>query len=190
MSILFDKYGLTTTRVKTLFETKRVKKIHKTKRTKKSFNQEIKIYPDHQGSRGDHVHTSLWGSLTILGRKPVPHHGKGGLFQLSFYLFLSSYLFFLIFPYILSSFPIYSYPVLSYLIFFNPCQDLAHCSSLQTLSCDYTLDLPNFEHVSDAGKDFIKKLLVLDPSERHTAAQALQHPWLTDNRVHFSFFYI
>ena len=81
VSILFDKYGLTTTRVKTLFETKRVKKIHKTKRTKKSFNQEIKIYPDHQGSRGDHVHTPLWGSLAILGRKPVPHHGKGGLFQ-------------------------------------------------------------------------------------------------------------
>ena len=64
---------------------------------------------------------------------------------------------------------------------------IAHSPSFQTLSCDYTLDLPNFEHVSDAGKDFIKKLLVLDPSERHTAAQALQHPWLTDNRVHSSF---
>ena len=51
---------------------------------------------------------------------------------------------------------------------------LHNCSfpSFQTLSCDYTLDLPNFEHVSDAGKDFIKKLLVLDPSERHTAHSA------------------
>jgi len=59
----------------------------------------------------------------------------------------------------------------------------------KTLSCDYTLDLPNFEHVSDAGKDFIKNLLVLDPSERHTAAQALQHPWLTDNRVYVEVLY-
>ena len=33
----------------------------------------------------------------------------------------------------------------------------------KTLSCDYTMDLPNFEHISHHGKDFISKLLVLDP---------------------------
>ena len=33
----------------------------------------------------------------------------------------------------------------------------------KTLTCDYTLDLPNFEHISPHGKDFISKLLVLDP---------------------------
>ena len=33
----------------------------------------------------------------------------------------------------------------------------------KTLSCDYTMDLPNFEHISENGKDFISKLLVLDP---------------------------
>lgn len=33
----------------------------------------------------------------------------------------------------------------------------------KTLSCDYTMDLPNFEHISEHGKDFIRKLLVLDP---------------------------
>ena len=33
----------------------------------------------------------------------------------------------------------------------------------KTLTCDYTLDLPNFEHISHHGKDFISKLLVLDP---------------------------
>jgi len=59
----------------------------------------------------------------------------------------------------------------------------------KTLSCDYTLDLPNFEHVSEAGKDFIKKLLVLEPSERQTAAETLQHPWLTDNRVYVEVLY-
>merc|ERR550519_3095866 len=59
----------------------------------------------------------------------------------------------------------------------------------KVLSCDYTLDLPNFEHVSEDGKDFIKKLLVLEPSERQTAAQTLQHPWLTDNRVYVEVLY-
>ena len=33
----------------------------------------------------------------------------------------------------------------------------------KTLSCDYTMELPNFEHISPHGKDFISKLLVLDP---------------------------
>ena len=33
----------------------------------------------------------------------------------------------------------------------------------KTLSCDYTMDLPSFEHISENGKDFITKLLVLDP---------------------------
>ena len=38
----------------------------------------------------------------------------------------------------------------------------------KTLSCDYTMDLPNFEHISHHGKDFISKLLVLDPKVRFT----------------------
>lgn len=54
----------------------------------------------------------------------------------------------------------------------------------KTLSCDYTMDLPNFEHISENGKDFITKLLVLDPKKRHTADECLVHPWLTDNRVY------
>jgi serine/threonine protein kinase len=72
----------------------------------------------------------------------------------------------------------------------------------KTLSCDYTMDLPNFEHISENGKDFITKLLVLDPKvkfiekvkfimicfttqKRQTADECLVHPWLTDNRVKF-----
>lgn len=41
----------------------------------------------------------------------------------------------------------------------------------KTLTCDYTLELPNFEHISTHGKDFISKLLVLDPKvpPRHSA---------------------
>ncbi|KAJ3370372.1 hypothetical protein GGF31_004203 [Allomyces arbusculus] len=33
-------------------------------------------------------------------------------------------------------------------------------------------------HVSDTAKDFIRGLLMLDPNERMTARQALEHPWL------------
>ena len=73
----------------------------------------------------------------------------------------------------------------------------------KTLSCDYTMDLPNFEHISPHGKDFISKLLVLDPKviclvslakkwqtifqQRLTAEQCLSHPWMTDNRVRKNF---
>jgi calcium-dependent protein kinase len=35
-------------------------------------------------------------------------------------------------------------------------------------------------HVSEAAKDFIKSLLVLDPKDRPTARQAQQHQWLQD----------
>ena len=45
------------------------------------------------------------------------------------------------------------------------------------------MDLPNFSHISEHAKDFIVKLLVLDPATRQTASGCLAHPWLTDNRV-------
>ena len=32
----------------------------------------------------------------------------------------------------------------------------------RTLGCDYTFDLPNFNHISEKAKDFISKLLLLD----------------------------
>ena len=35
--------------------------------------------------------------------------------------------------------------------------------------------------VSSAAKDFISKLLVVNPEQRLTAEQALQHPWFHDN---------
>ena len=35
------------------------------------------------------------------------------------------------------------------------------------------------EDVSDLAKDFINRLLVLDPDDRMTASQALRHSWLT-----------
>jgi len=59
----------------------------------------------------------------------------------------------------------------------------------KTLACDYTMDLPNFSHISENGVNFIKNLLVLNPHDRQTAGQALQHPWLTDNRVYVEVLY-
>lgn len=41
-------------------------------------------------------------------------------------------------------------------------------------------DKPGFKKVSADAIDFCKKLLVVDPKERMNAAQALQHPWLTN----------
>ena len=56
-------------------------------------------------------------------------------------------------------------------------------NTTQTLSCDYTMDLPNFSHISSDGQEFIRRLLVLEPAQRQTATECLAHPWLTDNRV-------
>jgi len=36
--------------------------------------------------------------------------------------------------------------------------------------------------VSTTAQDFIKKLLVIDPAERMTSQQALQHPWMIEHR--------
>ncbi|MCP9266046.1 Twitchin [Dirofilaria immitis] len=51
--------------------------------------------------------------------------------------------------------------------------------------CDWNMDDPSFTNISQDGKDFIKKLLILDPENRMTVHEALEHPWLsgTTNNV-------
>lgn len=44
----------------------------------------------------------------------------------------------------------------------------------------FTFHSPFFDNVSDSAKDFIRKLLDVDPARRLTAAAALAHPWLAD----------
>lgn len=44
----------------------------------------------------------------------------------------------------------------------------------------YQFDRPWWDNVSEKAKDFIKHLLVLDPSQRWTATQALNHPFIVD----------
>mmetsp|Transcript_5433 Transcript_5433/g.15988 ORF Transcript_5433/g.15988 Transcript_5433/m.15988 type:complete len:299 (-) Transcript_5433:1662-2558(-) len=47
------------------------------------------------------------------------------------------------------------------------------------MRAQYTLEGSHWEGKSDESKDMIKNLLVLDPKERMTAAQALSHKWLS-----------
>ncbi|CAG8495908.1 2451_t:CDS:2 [Gigaspora margarita] len=49
------------------------------------------------------------------------------------------------------------------------------------LRADYKFEPPEYwEGISPQAKDFIKKLLVVDPSQRLTAEQALHHVWLQE----------
>jgi calcium/calmodulin-dependent protein kinase I len=45
----------------------------------------------------------------------------------------------------------------------------------------YEFPEPEWNYISDTAKDFIKKLLVLDPKDRMTADQALEHPFLSSS---------
>jgi len=51
----------------------------------------------------------------------------------------------------------------------------------QIMKADYDFPPEYWNHVSKDAKDFIKKLLVVDPSKRLSSQQALSHPWLTGN---------
>jgi len=51
----------------------------------------------------------------------------------------------------------------------------------QIMKADYDFPEDYWEDISQEAKDFINKLLVVDPKKRLTAATALQHPWLSGN---------
>ena len=46
------------------------------------------------------------------------------------------------------------------------------------MSADYDYPADYWDEVSDQAKDFINKLLVVEPAKRLTTKQALEHPWL------------
>lgn len=48
----------------------------------------------------------------------------------------------------------------------------------QIINAEYEFPSPYFDSVSLEAKKFISSLLVVNPSERMTAEQALNHPWL------------
>jgi serine/threonine protein kinase len=48
------------------------------------------------------------------------------------------------------------------------------------LSGTYRYEPKYWEHVSAEAKDFISKLLVVEPSKRLTASQAMRHKWVSE----------
>lgn len=46
------------------------------------------------------------------------------------------------------------------------------------VSCDYSFNGLEWNSKSAESKDFISKLLLLDPYSRSTAEQCLSHPWI------------
>lgn len=48
------------------------------------------------------------------------------------------------------------------------------------LNASFNFPSPEWDGVSDSAKNFIKKLLVVDPEKRYTAEQALNDPWIQE----------
>jgi calcium/calmodulin-dependent protein kinase I len=64
---------------------------------------------------------------------------------------------------------------------FTPFYGSSHRELFQKiLALDYEFSMPDWGAISSDAKDFIARLLVLE-KDRPTAAQALMHPWLTQN---------
>jgi len=51
----------------------------------------------------------------------------------------------------------------------------------QIMSADYDFPPEYWDEVSDDAKDFIRRLLVIEPTQRLTTKQALKHKWVTGN---------
>ncbi|XP_076586719.1 serine/threonine-protein kinase Chk2 isoform X2 [Chaetodon auriga] len=50
----------------------------------------------------------------------------------------------------------------------------------QIIRGEFTMVPSKWKSISDQAKDVVRKLLVVDPSQRMTIEEALQHPWLQD----------
>jgi len=53
----------------------------------------------------------------------------------------------------------------------------------QIVNADYSFPSPYWDEVSTEAKDFVKKLLVVEPEKRLTADQCLAHPWLVSQTL-------
>lgn len=51
------------------------------------------------------------------------------------------------------------------------------------ISGSFTFEEPEFDQISDAAKDFIRSLLVVDQKERMSAAASLYHPWMIETET-------
>lgn len=49
--------------------------------------------------------------------------------------------------------------------------------------CNYDFPSPYWDDISDMAKDLIKKILVANPSERLTAEEIYNHPWVVGDKT-------
>lgn len=47
---------------------------------------------------------------------------------------------------------------------------------------DYSFPSPDWDNISDTAKNVVRKLLVINPAERMTIQEFMQHPWITDRK--------
>lgn len=76
----------------------------------------------------------------------------------------------------------WSVGVIAYILLsgYEPFYDDRGDSSIfqRVLKCDFEFQSPWWDEISTEAKEFVSKLIVLDPKKRITAKQALAHPWL------------
>uniref|UniRef100_A0A3P9IYR8 Serine/threonine-protein kinase Chk2 n=1 Tax=Oryzias latipes TaxID=8090 RepID=A0A3P9IYR8_ORYLA len=58
-----------------------------------------------------------------------------------------------------------------------------HSVSEQIIRGEFTMVPYKWKHISNQAKDMVRKLLVVDPKERMSIDEALQHPWLQDQEM-------
>jgi len=51
------------------------------------------------------------------------------------------------------------------------------------LRCEYDFPSPDWDSISDEGKEFIRALLVLNPNDRPSASQCLEAPWISNKNL-------
>ncbi|XP_045045051.1 myosin light chain kinase family member 4 isoform X4 [Desmodus rotundus] len=52
------------------------------------------------------------------------------------------------------------------------------------LACRWDLEEEEFQNISEEAKEFLSKLLIKEKSWRISASEALNHPWLSDHKLH------
>jgi len=68
---------------------------------------------------------------------------------------------------------------LGVLLYVMLCGYLPFGSTSAAKSAAYVMTGEDWEHVSDEAKDLVSKLLVVNPEKRLSAAEVLEHPWVT-----------
>lgn len=85
-----------------------------------------------------------------------------------------------------SSVDIWSIGVISYILLcgYPPFTHENHNVLFKMIKkAQYEFDSPYWDHVSDDAKDFIQRMLVVDPQQRWTATQLMNHTWIVGDDV-------